>query len=252
MAVCLLLTVGCAAKGGFSLGGQAGPASSSSSPSAPAGSAPAGGRSVDDVLEASRAKPVKDFDPDAFYAITTTVNGKQLALTFIPPENLERGESVTNNASKSKVELRPVANDPTQHWQFHLETIDPGHSYTIYSKVSDHKEQLTGTLVLSNPDNRFVPTDAYRAKHNRLTVGMSLNETRGYWHVVGVAGGKFQIRSLIGHADRLNKPDERERGEKWNEERVLEVTEEGGVVRVGHGPVTSSPTQAWTMTKVGY
>jgi hypothetical protein len=251
MPVCaLVLAIGCVGKGGFTLGGESTTSSAAPAP-AESSSSSSSGRSVDDVVNAARAKPVKDFDPDAFYVITTTVKGREYALTFVPPENLERGESITNNASKSKVELRELSNDPTQHWQLNLETIDPGHIYSIFSKVSDLKERLTGALVVSNPDHRFTPSDAYRQKHNRLTVGMYLNETRGYWHVVAAGNGKFRIRSLLGHTTNLNKPNEREWPEKWNEERALEVIDDGGI-RVVHGTIAEKPAQHWKVTKVGY
>jgi hypothetical protein len=222
----------CVAKGGFSVGGPSATQADPASP-APAGDSPA-------------VQP-KDLDADAFYTVTTNVRGQELALTFIPPADLERGDPLTNNASRSKVELQPLSRAPAQQWQFHPESIAAKPSYTIWTKVSDFKEQLTGILWLVGTDNRFVPTPAYRAKHNRLTVGPNTPETHAFWVVVR-SGSGFQIRSLYGHASEINQPTERERSDKWNEERVLDVAEDGTLVQAKLG---DAHTQ-WKLTKVGY
>jgi hypothetical protein len=232
-----VLMFACVGQGGFSVGGpsagQSGPASATS---ATAGEGPIAG-----------GGETKDFDPDAFYTITTTIKGQELALTFISPPDLERGDPLTNNASRSKVELRPLTKAPAQLWQFNPAGIDRKPSYTIWTKVSDFKESLTGILWISRTDNRFVPTPEYRAKHNRLTVGPNTPETHAFWFVVR-SGSGFQIRSLYGHASEINQPTERERADKWNEERVLDVMEDGTLV---HMKLAEAHTQ-WKMTKVGY
>jgi hypothetical protein len=230
-----VLMFACVSKGGFSVGGP------SASPAA--APAPASGESP-----AANTGQTKDLDADAFYTVTTTVKGQELALTFIPPPDLERGDPLTNNASRSKVELRPLSSAPAQHWQFHPEALgDAQASYTIWTKVSDFKESLTGILWIVGTDNRFVPTAAYRAKHNRLTVGPNTPETHAFWVVVR-SGSGFQIRSLYGHASHITGPTERERRDKWNEERVLDVAEDGTLVHVTLG---EAHTQ-WKLTKVGY
>lgn len=181
------------------------------------------------------------FEPDAFYAITITIRGQELALTFVPPP----GESLTNSPARSRVELRPLTHEPTQHWQFHREKTTPAHSYTIFTQVSDAKDQLTGILRLSNPDNQFRPHS------NRLTIGPRTHAITALWHVASAGGGMFKIRSLLGHPEHLNKRTERAAPDRWDFERALEITVEGTAFTTTHGPVANTPAQLWKITKVG-
>ena len=180
------------------------------------------------------------FDRDAFYTITISVTGQELALTFVPPA----GASLTTSPARSRVELRPLSHDPAQRWQFHREQITPRHSYTIFSKVSDAGDQLTGILRLSNPDNQFRPHS------NRLTIGARTQAITAFWHVASAGDGMFKIRSLLGHPEHLNRRTERSAPDRWDHERALEITVEGGAFTATHGPIANTPAQLWKITRV--
>lgn len=227
----MVFLVSCVGQGGFSVGGQ-----SSTGPAAATVPSPG-------TTTTSSGGPEKDLDADAFYTVSTTVGGQELAITFIPPADLERGESITNNARKSKVEPRPLTKGKEQQWQFHPEGKN---EYTIWPKVSDFDDRPSGVLRLYGVDKRFIPTPEFRAGHNRLTVGINNNEPETYWFVVKTGGG-FQIRSSFGTAERLNKPNEKERSDLWDEERTLGIDGMALVhVKLGH------PQTTWKLTKVGY
>ena len=180
------------------------------------------------------------FDPDAFYTITITVTGQELALTFVPPA----GEAVTNSPARSRLELRPLSHEPAQHWRFQRAQITPNHSYTIFTRISDDQDRLTGILRLSNPDNQFRPHS------NRLTIGARTQSITAFWHVASAGQGMFKIRSLLGHPDHLNRQAERAAPDRWDFERALEITAEGGTFTPAHGPIADTPAQLWRISKV--
>lgn len=226
--------------------------SSSSSSSGSSGSSGNGssGKSSEDVIAKATAKPKKDFDEDAFYTLTTMVEGQEYALTFVPPQGVARG-SITTSPSKAKVVLEKLHGGADQQWQFDDAGIDEPNVYVIYTKVSP-TEDPSGILLLMSPDDRFTPTAKYREKYNRLSVSYRNGGNVEYWQLQKRKDGAFAFRSLLATKGQLDSPDEDGRPEKWNESRSLAAIEENGEILLVHAETAETPEQAWKVTKVGY
>jgi hypothetical protein len=249
LVACALMASGCLAKGSLRLGAGESQASAPQS-----GSSGDGGSSVDDVIDKAVTQPAKDFDQDAFYTISTVVDGKEYALTFVLPQGDDvYRDTITTSPSKAKVVLEKLGKEPTQLWQFHEGGISDKHAYLIYTKVSPQDEPI-GIMIVYNHErnNRFVPTDEYRETYNRVTVSYNSNETNTYWQVVKNADGTFRLSNLKGTKSEINQPGEKPWPGKWNEERSLEVLSEGGPPKLTHGLKGETPAQKWKITKVGY
>jgi len=192
------------------------------------------------------ATPPQDFEQDSFYKITTVVNGQELALTFVLPGDACRKDAQTSCPSKARVELQKFKNEPTQLWRPENQ-MDNGRAYSVFSKYSDHESDLTGTLLVSNPDNRFLEDKAYKEKHNRLTVGLHTTESNAMWSLVKQDNGKYRITSLI----EVTGPKDEPYPSKWKEPRSLEgyKTPEGKF-EVRNAKNADVPAQLWAITKV--
>jgi hypothetical protein len=175
-------------------------------------------------------------DEHAFYTISTVVDGQELAITFVPPKGPDI-KSVNNNAGKSRVELRSVTNAPDQLWQPHPEGAD---DTLLYAKIKDEGQENGGVLLVYNVDKRL--EDSGDDKYNRPTVGSHTNETREYWQLESVAGGKFRIKNAVGMSAH---PDE----EEWDAPRALEAVKGSQGFKLRNMPLRDNAAQQWTFKK---
>lgn len=193
------------------------------------------------------------FKPRAYYTIGSTVDNKDVVLTFIVPENVN---SITNSASKSSTELLPLKNgEKAQLWQLHnQEGIkgSPTNNYIIYSKVTEpDSKTLTGTLLVYNRNGNFSDDDdhEFHDQNNKVTVG-SAPGTERVWEIVKQPSGNYKISSLFGTKSVLNQ-----KGGTygWRQERALEaVKTPDGKIKLRHRPFTGASSQLWKITPAGY
>jgi len=172
-------------------------------------------------------------DDNAFYTISTTVDGEELAVTFVPPEGPDI-KTINNYASKSRVELRKLTREPSQQWQPH----DEHPQYLLFAKLKDEGSEHGGALQIYNFDKRLDDDD----KHNRLTVGNYDNESSQYWHLEPVAGGKYRIKSQLGMSEHPGVDD-------WDAPRALAAVKGASGIKMQSVPVRDDPAQYWTLTK---
>lgn len=191
--------------------------------------------------------PPSEFAEDGFYKITTVVDGQELALTFIPPGDACRKSAQTTCPSKSRVVLEKYKGEPTQLWRPYYERVDPGHIYALFSKFSDQEKDLTGVLLVYDPDIRFLSDKDYKEKHNRITVGMHSPESNALWAINKLPNGKWRINSLVHVMTEKEDPYP----SYWREARSLEGRKtEDGKFEVRNGKNSDAPGQQWTITQM--
>jgi hypothetical protein len=195
------------------------------------------------------------FKDDSFYKLTTMVDGKELALTFIIPEDETCKQDSITNCQYTRVELRKFTGDKTQLWRIKDAKISEPNSYEIFSKYtdSDDESNLSGKLQIYNAHNAFLENDKkYKARYNRVKVDISQVSTESIWQITKLPSGKFRVANLKGVASGILKPKEEPYPTTWNELRSLEgyKTKEG-VCEVRNGKNSDTVAgQTWDIAEI--
>lgn len=203
-----------------------------------------------------RAEPAEtggsgaSFDPNAFYTISTTVNGQEYLLTFVLPTD---SKVYSNSPRSSKVELRARTGENTQRWRMTVDgSVAEKDLYLIYTRVKDDEtsnEPLAGIMKVVNPDGPSLESEG-DSSSNRLTIGWHQNQMGEYWKLARNDDGTYRMTNDLGQREHLAPPGDGD-PEKWTFEAALEAVLVNGKPVLRHRKPSRTPGQAWKIERTG-